>query len=259
MMTSRTLTVVTVLTATVAVIASVIGVVLIILRREGDAMPPYDFSGNAIIRNMNPDFDMSQHFKGPGMPMSEWRKVFQTRERDGLTKWNDKIWLHSWYAEHGIRGPAVLHWSRDDHRVEAVLSSLEQDRTYVVKPSHLSCSKHVYAVRSGRYAPLKHGNKVDTLSWRDRQSGEIDDHMRDAWNTTATWDSSLQRVPPGVMVEEYVDNATELSLHCVWGEPLCALVDKGNAEGYGNGVVNVALGATKVPASLLPEWSAACI
>lgn len=245
--------------AAAAIAAVIAAAVAFAVASRPVAMPPYDFSGNAIVRRMNPDFDMSQHFKGCGMPMSEWREVFETAERDGLVKWNDKIWLHGWCAEHKIRGPVVLHWSRGDYRVEAVLASLQQDRTYVVKPSHLSRSKHVYAVRSGRYAALKHGDKADTPAWRDFQPGEIDDHMRDAWNTTATWDSSLQRVPPGVMVEEYVDNATELSLHCVWGEPLCVLVDKGGAEGYGDGVVDVPLGATAAFTSRLPAGSQDCL
>lgn len=179
----------------------------------------YRGSLSVLNSGLNQDFNMVEYVKGNMSLVGDkdsWRKVYMYIDRPELVKWNDKIWLAKWYWYNNIQGPPIIHFSNKSPNVSRFLQSRLRNRSVIVKPSHLSNSKYIYKVDPN--------DKITQLSaMEDRKEllislQELDTLLLEAWNTKALdEDLPMQKVLPGVIVEDYIDSHVELGYFVIWG------------------------------------------
>ena len=104
-----------------------------------------DFENNYIVNNLNPDFDLSRYYHH-NLLAGDWQKIMLNTKIDneGLIKWNDKIQLYHWMKENDIPSPPIVYYSNENHQVSDVIKSLDKNKSYVIKPSHLSLSRYIF-------------------------------------------------------------------------------------------------------------------
>ena len=214
-----------------------------------------DFENNYIVNNLNPDFDLSRYYHRD-LLASDWQTIMLNSKIDneGLIKWNDKIQLYNWMKENDIPSPPIVYHSNKNHIVSKVLKSLDGNKSYVIKPSHLSLSRYVFKWKDENvyqiHTPtmtesvLKGQNGNDDKSplniWPWVSSYErIDSLMRQAWNTLDDEDWPRYHSPQGVIIEEYVESRTEIQILCIWGVIVFASVNYINHESYGTGQFDI--------------------
>jgi hypothetical protein len=207
---------------------------------------------STLVRALNPDFALDEHYNnGSVRTLRHWRRVYmEDVQRPSLIKWNDKIWLHQWYEEHDISGPAVLHYSTDAPEVEAVLHAMKAPAhaAFVVKPSHLSGSRYIFKWVNGSTTDRMNVNRgavpISSAAYtvdfnRNCRSTHgvfdawvecevfvgLDEVMRSAWQTRAEWEDWPRRqLAAGVVVERWVESDLEVGMHMIWGIPVAVVL-----------------------------------
>ncbi len=218
-----------------------------------------DFTNNYVVNNLNPDFDLSKYYH-PDMTAIDWQTLMLNSriDNEGLIKWNDKIQLYKWMKESDISGPPVVYYSNESHKVSDVLKTLDKDKTYVVKPTHLSLSRYVFKWKNNNvyqiHTPSMREWVIRGQSGNDDNSPvtiwpwvssyeRIDSLMKQAWNTLDDEDWPRYYAPPGVIIEEYAgdsdESRTEMHFLCIWGIIVAVSVTFVNHKVFGDDGFNL--------------------
>ena len=214
-----------------------------------------DFENNYIVNNLNPDFDLSRYYH-PNLLAENWQTIMLNSKIDneGLIKWNDKIQLYNWMKENDIPSPPIVYYSNENHQVSDVIKSLDKNKSYVIKPSHLSLSRYIFKWKDDNVYQIVRPS-MDNMALRDEVVNDdnhplriwpwvssyerIDSLMKQAWNTLDDEDWPRYYSPPGVIIEEYVQTRTEFQILCIWGVIVFASINYVNHESYQTGQYNL--------------------
>lgn len=149
-------------------------------------------------------------------------------KRINLSKWGDKIYMHHFLKEHGIKGmPVKLFTNRFDKSFMLRVKELYNKglKSFVLKVTHLGDSNGVYRVKNGvhitpnelRSKNKKYGKPVDF----DYLENEIKLNLNNQ-QYHEDWVSNL--IAPGVILEEYLEDPTELKICIVFGKVINSVV-----------------------------------
>jgi hypothetical protein len=175
----------------------------------------------------NKEFDVIKWEKG--MTYEDYKQ--QNKHNKNLkrvSKWCDKIWLLEWYKQNNIRGPDVIHYSRDVDDISPYISSLKE---YCIKPSHLDSSQGVLVVKDGEIQELQMSMIKDYPDeFKKYKSGykinakEVNELMQYLKTLVANWgdwpgDEMLFATKPGIVIEKLWERPKcEFKIFVVMGE-----------------------------------------
>lgn len=179
------------------------------------------------ILNISPEFSLDNVWR-PDMTYREFiaarglAGVGPQLKRINLSKWGDKIYMQHFLKEHGLKGMPVRLWSyRFDGDFMRRLKTLFDDgyTSFVLKVTHLGNSMGIYRVKDGRHIGASetltkglqyYGKPVDF----DYLEKDISLYLK-TQQYHEEWASNM--IPPGVMVEDLLDDPTEIKFSVVFG------------------------------------------
>ncbi len=173
---------------------------------------------------LNPDFDLGKHIK-QDMSWQDYRSLYKRIRKKNLIKWNDKIWLYLQLKKHKIPCSPVIHYSNHSPQISHIVKNL---KNYVIKASHLSLGNGVILVRNGKIQnpPNRYKSNVKSLDLNT-----IDKEIEKSWKKESNkeyykdQDWIRKQVPPGVLIEEFIPDLTEIKVSVVWGSVVGFFID----------------------------------
>lgn len=178
------------------------------------------------ILNIAPEFSLD-HIWRPNMT---YREFIAARglggagpqlRRINLSKWGDKIYMHHFLKEHGIKGMPVRLWaSHFDQDFMRRLKTLFDNglTSFVLKVAHLGNSMGIYRVKDGRHISASEtrsgGKQFGKAVDFDYLEKRISLYLK-TQQYHEEWASTM--IPPGVMVEDLLDDPTEIKFSVVFG------------------------------------------
>ena len=140
-----------------------------------------------------------------GMTWGQFIDVRKTLKRDELIKYLDKIEVQKLAKEAGLQVPLTYIASYEKVPFASTISSLP---SYVVKPTHLSCSDGLIIVVNGINV------LTGELTSAEQVQASIFDSFEQKVRCYEAW--ALHQVRPGFMVQEYIPDRLEVKIQTIW-------------------------------------------
>ena len=210
------------------------------------------------ILNINPEFCLDDIWH-PGMTYQEFIAARglggrgRQLRRIKLATIGDKIHMYHLLKEYGIKGmPVKLYSNRLEesffHNVRRVYE--EGLKSFVLKVSHLGDSIGVYRVQNGVHIPPNETAGSNYMTGKSVDFAYLEKEIRNHWNNQQyheDWVSNA--IPPGVILEELIEDATEIKFSVVFGQVVCFFIRSHGLPCFdqdGNPLTNIG--------TPLPDW-----
>lgn len=182
-----------------------------------------------------PEFSLDHVWK-PGMSYRDYIAarglggIGRQLRRINLSRWGDKIYMYHFLRENGFRGMPVKFYSNrpDDDFLDRVKRLFEEGmRSFVVKMTHLGDSRGVYRVRDGLFITPNEIKKPNSRFGTPVDFEYLANEIKIQWNNRQyheDWCSNM--IAPGVMLEELLEDPTELKFSVVFGKVVSFFIEE---------------------------------
>ena len=176
---------------------------------------------------IKPEFSLD-HIWHPNMTYKEFIEarglggIGTQLKRISLSKLGDKIYMHHFLKEHGIKGmPIKLYSNRlDDNFMEQVKILYKNGlNSFVLKVTHLGDSIGIYRVKNGLHITANETWNKNQMYGKKIDFYYLENEIKKHWNNQQyheDWVSNM--IPPGVLLEELLEDPTEIKFSVVFGK-----------------------------------------
>ena len=187
------------------------------------------------ILNISSEFSLDKLWK-PNMKYNDYLKLrglggrgTQLR-RINLSKWGDKIYMYHFLKENSIKGmPILLFTNRpNDDFIDKVKRLYEKGmKSFVIKMSHLGDSNGIFRIKNGLYITPNEIKRKTSQYGKEVDFKDLSKQIQNHWYNKQYYEDWVSNmIPPGVILEELLDDPTELKYSVIFGKVVGFFIEK---------------------------------
>jgi len=182
--------------------------------------------------SIRPEFSLDAYWK----PQSSYNDFLQMRgfssggqqlRHIDLSKWADKIYVYHFLKENGIKGMPIVYFSYYIDDAIAKLKQLYSEgmHSFVIKVSHMGYGHGIYRVKDGYFINSDEFHKGTSKVGKKIDFDYLHSRIKNNWHNQQFGDEwACNIIPPGVIIEELIDNPLEIKIPCIFGEPVAVIL-----------------------------------